>query len=75
MIISVFDRVENNVGKRENAGYQNFLLFQQCFEKASFPDMSKGGIVWKWVKAFHHCVNLNNCQVPVKTYLTLYHTN
>ena len=45
MIISVFDRVGNIVGK-ENAGYQNFLLFPQCLEKASFPDTSKGVIVW-----------------------------
>ena len=37
MIISVFDSVENIVGKGENAGYQHFLLFLQCFEKASFP--------------------------------------
>ena len=36
MKISVFDRVENIVGKGENAGYQHFLLFQQCFQKASF---------------------------------------
>ena len=42
MIISVFDRVENIVGK--------FLLFPQCFHKASFPDASKGVIVWDWVK-------------------------
>ena len=31
--IFVFDREENNVGKGENAGYQHFLLFQQCFSK------------------------------------------
>ena len=49
MIISVFDRVENIVGKGENDGYQHFLLFPQCFEKASFPDTSNGVIVWKWV--------------------------
>ena len=49
MIISVFDRVENIVGKGENAGYQHFLLFLQCFEKASFPYMLKGVIVWEWV--------------------------
>ena len=30
------DRVENTVGKGENAGYQHFLLFLQCFQKASF---------------------------------------
>ena len=28
-------REENIVGKGENAGYQHFLLFPQCFEKAS----------------------------------------
>ena len=28
-------RVENIVGKGENAGYQHFLLFLQCFQKAS----------------------------------------
>ena len=50
MIISVFDTVENIVGKRENAVYQHFLLFPQCFEKASFPDRSKGVIVWELVK-------------------------
>ena len=44
MIISVFDRVENIVGKGENAAYQHFLLFRQCFEKASFPDTLKGVI-------------------------------
>ena len=32
IMISVFDRVEN-MGKGENAGYQYFLLFPQCFPK------------------------------------------
>ena len=32
-IESVFHRVENNVGKGENAGYQHFLLFPHCFQK------------------------------------------
>ena len=50
MIISVFDRVENIVGKGENAGYQHFLLFPQCFENVCLPDTSKGVIVWEWVK-------------------------
>ena len=31
----VLGRVENIVGKGENAGNQHFLLFQQCFQKAS----------------------------------------
>ena len=30
-----FDTVENIVGKGENAGCQHFLLFPQCFQKAS----------------------------------------
>ena len=25
------DRVENIMGKRENAGFQHFLFFPQCF--------------------------------------------
>ena len=32
----VLERVENNVGKGENAAYQHFLLFPQCFQKASY---------------------------------------
>ena len=35
MMISVLDRVENIVGKGENAGDQHFLLFPQCFKKRS----------------------------------------
>ena len=31
----VSSRVENIVGKGENAGYLHFLLFPQCFQKAS----------------------------------------
>ena len=49
MIITVFNRVENIVRKGENAGCQHFLLFSQCFEKASFPDKSKGVIELEWV--------------------------
>ena len=33
----VSGRVENIVGKKENAGNQHFLLFPQCCQKASFP--------------------------------------
>ena len=42
----VLGRVENTVGKGENAGYQHFLLFLQCFQKDSFSGSSKVGIVW-----------------------------
>ena len=31
MMTSLFDRIENIVGRGENAGYQHFLLFHQCF--------------------------------------------
>ena len=33
MTITLFNTVENTVGKGENAGYQHFLLFPQCFPK------------------------------------------
>ena len=49
MMISVFNRVENIVEKGENAGYQHFLLFLQCFQKASLPGSLTVGIVWKKV--------------------------
>ena len=39
-------RVENIVGKGENAGYQHFLLFLQCFQKASILQSLKVGTVW-----------------------------
>ena len=46
MIIILLDREENTVGKGENAGYQHFLLFPQCFPKPSSLGSSKVGIVW-----------------------------
>ena len=42
----VFHRIENIVGKEENAGYQHFLLFPQCFQKAFSSSASKVVIVW-----------------------------
>ena len=41
---------KNTVGKGEIARYEQFLLFPQCFQKACFPEASKGVIVWEWVK-------------------------
>ena len=46
MMISLFDRLENTVGKGENAGYQHFLFFPQCFPKLSSFGLLKVGIVW-----------------------------
>ena len=33
VIISACDRIENILGKGENAGYQHFLLYLQCFKR------------------------------------------
>ena len=41
MGIKVADRVENIVGKEEIARYDQFLLFQQCFQKLSVVDALK----------------------------------
>ena len=38
--------IENIVGKGKNAGYVHFLLFPQCFQKASFSGPLNVGIVW-----------------------------
>ena len=40
------ERIENVVGKGENAGFQQFLLFPQCFQKPSHSRLLKVGIVW-----------------------------
>ena len=48
-------QLENTVGKGEIARYEQFLLFPQSFQKACFPGVSKGVIVWEWVK--HHTIN------------------
>ena len=41
MGIQLFDPVENIVGKREIAHYEQFLLFLQCFQKLFSVDVSK----------------------------------
>ena len=41
----VLHRIENIVGKEENAGYQHFVLFPQCFQKAFSFSSSKVVIV------------------------------
>ena len=35
------EKLENFVGKGENADYQQFCLFPQCFQKASFSGLLK----------------------------------
>ena len=39
-------RVENILGKEENACCQHFFLFPQCFPKPSSLGLLKVGIVW-----------------------------
>ena len=54
MMISLFDRVENTVGKGENTGCQHFLLFPQCFPKPSSLGLLGVGLncclrlLWIW---------------------------
>ena len=53
MRISVFDRVENILGKGEIACTSSFS-FSTMFSKGFFPKLIKGVIVWEWVKAKPH---------------------
>ena len=46
MMIYVFDRVENIVGKRENADFQHFLLFPQFVPKVLYTVSLKVIMVW-----------------------------
>ena len=63
----VFGRVENIVGKGENAGYQHFLLDLQCFQKAFFSRLltlsqTSPGFYLFAVQAFwKHCRKRRNC--------------
>ena len=41
-----FGKGRKHFRKGENAGYQHFLLFPQCFLKISFSAVLKVGIVW-----------------------------
>ena len=43
----VLERVKNIVGNGVNAGYQHFLLFPQCLQKASFSGWLKFRIMWE----------------------------
>ena len=45
IMISLYDSVENIVREGENAGYQHFLVFPQCFQQASSSGSLKAEIV------------------------------
>ena len=58
---------ENIVGKGEDAAYQHFLLFPQCFQEAFF--LLKVGIVWlRKPLVFRTVVLLFSDDVIAKTY-------
>ena len=42
----IYKMTEHIVGNRENAGYQHFLLFRQCFKKYISVGLIKIGIAW-----------------------------
>ena len=46
MRVSLFEQIENSVGKGGNAGYQHFLLLSQCIEKSNLQVLLKTGFVW-----------------------------
>ena len=46
----IFHMVENIVGKGENASYQHFLLFPQCFPKTSTTGSLKVLTMWYRLK-------------------------
>ena len=48
-----FGSGENIVGKGENAGYQHFLLFLQCFQNASYTGYLNVMYVWERVKEIY----------------------
>ena len=49
MMSIVSERIENIVEKEENAGYQHFLLFPQCFQK---PGLLKLKILFSRVEDY-----------------------
>ena len=72
-MISLSDRVENIVGRGENAGTQYFLLFPQCFQEPFFGGSLKVGTVWYRVKQRHFLAILRSITrrqnfVPVQTH-------
>ena len=79
MMISVFDKIENVgkaenvlniVGKGENAGNQHFLLFPQCFQKASYTGLLEVMIVWQRINSFqYHFSNIKTANTPIYVFL------
>ena len=47
-------RIENTVGKREIACYEQFLIFPQCFQKTCTADTKKQGLFGKGLSQVSH---------------------
>ena len=60
MTISLSDRVENAGRKEENAGYQHFLLFPQCFPKPSSSGAIKSELFGKDLSLYYRVPTFNN---------------
>ena len=62
--------VQNTVDKGEIARDEQFLLFPQCSQKACFPRVSKGVIVWEWVKHLL-CISKRPTRYTTQVYCTV----
>ena len=58
-----FPKGRKHWGKGEIACYEQFLLFQQCFQKTCTTDTQEQRLVWERVKPFS---NLYECGRPQK---------
>ena len=65
MVQLFFDRIENIVGKGENAGNQHFLLFLKCFHNAFFQGSLKDAILWYMVKMQDCLLRIKKNQVSL----------
>ena len=63
MMKFVCDRVDYIMGKEENAGYQHFLLFPQCYKK-NFPhgQTNLGMCSLEFVMSILICSSITECQ-------------
>ena len=55
-MISLCIRIENTLGKWENAGYQHFFLFQQCFANPQFFKLKVVKSQDCVVKSYYNCI-------------------
>ena len=71
----VLGRVENIVGKGENAGYQHFLLFQRSFQKASISGLLRVGTVWQRVNwGDREGISMGTQSTPEQSFMLLWTT-